>query len=115
MSLSNFLNKLNNTPLEVSFQDTMSVVDENYTFSETKFTNGDTVNEAGQNNGSCKLFAFALANKLTIDQTLNCFGDFYRKDVLDNPEGDNHQNIRNFIKSGFEGITFEGEALQKKA
>ncbi|GAK84871.1 type III effector HopPmaJ [Vibrio ponticus] len=39
------------------------------------------------------------------------FGDFYRKDVLGNPDGDDHQNIRNFIAHGWNGIKFEGQAL----
>ena len=33
-------------------------------------------------------------------QTLNCFGDYYRKDVSHQPEATNHVNIRTFIKYG---------------
>jgi len=33
---------------------------------------------------------------------------------LKNPTGNDHQNIRNFIKSGWNGISFEGDALTKK-
>ncbi|MFK7815738.1 MAG: HopJ type III effector protein, partial [Gammaproteobacteria bacterium] len=36
---------------------------------------------------------------------------YYRDDVLQNPEGDNHQNIRNFMKTGWGGITFENDVL----
>jgi HopJ type III effector protein len=32
-------------------------------------------------------------------------------DVLENPEATNHQNIRNFMKTGWAGISFEGTAL----
>ena len=53
-------------------------------------------------------------NNLTEVQTLHCFGDYYRKDVLGNPDGDDHQNIRNFIQSGWGGIYFDGEALAVK-
>jgi HopJ type III effector protein len=111
MSLSAFLQKLNATPETVSFDHCIEVIDENYTFKETVFINGETKNEAGQNNGSCKIFSFGHLNNLTEEQTLQCFGDYYRKDVLGNPDGDNHQNIRNFIQQGWVGVSFEGDAL----
>ncbi|WP_369821068.1 HopJ type III effector protein [Oleiphilus sp. HI0067] len=31
--------------------------------------------------------------------------------MLENPEGTDHQNIRNFIEFGWEGVAFEGESL----
>jgi hypothetical protein len=33
-------------------------------------------------------------------------GTYYREEVLVDPKGTNHQNIRNFIKSGWDGIAF---------
>ncbi len=111
MPLDAFLEKLNTSPETVIFEETMAIIDENYAFNDTAFLNGDTQNAAGQNNGSCKIFAFGAANNLTKDQTLHCFGDYYRVDVLDNPEADDHRNIRNFMKQGWQGIHFEGEAL----
>lgn len=114
MTLSDFLNQVQTTPESVSFADCIAVIEGNYQFAETAFKNGDTLNAAGQNNGSCKIFAFAQLNNLTEDQALQCFGDYYHVDVLQNPEGDDHQNIRNFIKHGWAGITFEGSALSSK-
>lgn len=106
--------QLKNSPETIQFKEVIAYIDENYNFTPTKFTNGNTVNEADQNNGSCKVFSFAKLNGLSKENTLNLFGDFYREDVLKNPEGTDHQNIRNFIESGWEGISFEGEALSKK-
>ncbi|WP_070966824.1 HopJ type III effector protein [Vibrio sonorensis] len=111
---SEFLAKLSASPETIDFNDTMAVIDANYDFTPSAFVNGDTTNEAGQNNGSCKLFAFAHLNKLNEEQTLACFGAFYREDVLKNPNGDDHQNIRNFIKSGWSGIKFENQPLTEK-
>ncbi len=51
-------------------------------------------------------------NRLTPEQTLQLFGDYYRIDVLQNPDGTDHQNIRNFIKFGWNGIAFDGKALK---
>lgn len=114
MTLDSFLKKLNETPQEVAFTDTMAVVEALYDFTPTAFQNGDLRNEAGQNSGSCKLFSFAKLQNFSIEQTLACFGDFYRKDVLENPEATNHQNIRNFVKTGWAGIYFEETALTEK-
>jgi hypothetical protein len=115
MELNNFLATLSETPTEIQFEDTMAVIEANYEFVPTAFANGDTSNEANQNNGSCKIFAFAQLKELDQASTLACFGRFYREDVLGNPEGDDHANIRNFVKYGWQGIKFEGEALSAKA
>jgi hypothetical protein len=114
MNLESFLAKLNTQPTQIAFTDTMATIEENYTFTPTAFTNGETKNEADTNNGSCKIFAFGLLNNLNKEQTLACFGDYYRKDVLENPASDDHQNIRNFMTSGWAGIKFEGTALTAK-
>jgi len=92
----------------------MGVIDSLYTFTPTSFTNGQLRNDAGQNSGSCKLFAFAKLQQFSEQQTLDCFGQYYREDVLKNPESENHQNIRNFMSHGWNGISFESEALQAR-
>lgn len=110
----NLLEQIIQSPQTISFSDVIAYIDANYNFTPTSFTNGSTINEAGQNNGSCKIFSFAKLQNLTQDQTLALFGDYYRTDVLGNPEGTDHQNIRNFMQSGWNGIKFEGEALEGK-
>lgn len=114
ITLEHFLQQLQDKPDSIDFSDTMAVIEQNYDFSESEFRNGDLINAAGQNNGSCKLFAFAQIQDLTEIQTLACFGAYYRDDVLKNPHGDDHQNIRNFIKTGWSGIRFSSTALQPK-
>jgi len=114
MQLDDFLNQLKNEPKSISFTDTIATIDANYHFTPTAFKNASLKNAPDQNNGSCKIFAFGLLNRLTETQTLNCFGDYYRKDVLENLHGDDHQNIRNFMKKGWQGITFDGQPLAAK-
>ncbi len=114
MEVTTLIEKLTQQPQAVEFSEVIETIDQAYRFSPTAFTNGETVNEANQNNGSCKIFAFAQLNDLNEEQTLACFGDFYRKDVLQNPDNDDHQNIRNFIRFGWQGITFSGQALSVK-
>ncbi len=114
MKVSEFLDLLKQHPEKISFNDTIETIEENYTFSPAAFSNGNTQNAANENNGSCKIFFFAQLNKLPEDLTLHCFGDYYRIDVLQNPDADDHQNIRNFMQSGWTGIHFSSVALSKK-
>ena len=114
MSLASFLEKIHNN-IPVSFDETIAVITKNYHYQATEFSNGlneDTlINKAGTNEGSCKIFSFAKIHQLDQQQTLNLFGDYYRLDVLKDPQGAGHQNIRNFMKYGWAGICFKGEAL----
>ena len=114
MSLASFLETINHNAA-VSFDETIAVITENYQYQATEFSNGlkehTLVNEAGTNEGSCKILAFAQIHRLDKQQTLNLFGDYYRLDVLNDPQGTGHQNIRNFMKYGWGGICFKGEAL----
>ncbi|ELW1728519.1 HopJ type III effector protein [Vibrio fluvialis] len=114
MELSALLTQLTEQPENVVFAEVIATIDAYYDFTPTAFDNGETRNEANQNNGSCKIFAFAQLNKLSPEATLACFGDFYRQDVLQHPENDDHQNIRNFIRFGWDGVKFEGVALTAK-
>ncbi len=114
MTLESFLQKLIECPESIEFHDTMSIIDSMYNFAPTSFRNGDLVNEAGQNSGSCKVFSFARLHNLNPEQTLSCFGSYYRNDVLKHPENNDHQNIRNFMKFGWPGIEFDSDSLVAK-
>ncbi len=111
MTLESFLQQLNASPTTVEFNDTMALIDQLYSFTPTAFKNGEVLNRAGENSGSCKLFAFAQLQGLSQEQTLACFGAYYWDDVLKHPERKDHQNIRNFMAHGWAGIEFEGEVL----
>ncbi len=114
MTIEEFIAKLNKSPNNIDFKETIAVIDANYNFTPTEFENGELKNEAGQNSGSCKLFSFAQIQGFNNEQTLQCFGDYYRIDVLQHPAATDHQNIRNFIKFGWQGIRFTGVALSPK-
>ena len=114
MSLNTFIDKIK-AGEPVSFPETMAVITDHYHYQPSRFSNGigekQLVNDAGSNEGSCKIFAFAQIHNLTQQQTLELFGDYYHKDVLLNPDKNNHHNIRNFMEFGWEGIDFEQPAL----
>jgi DNA-binding IscR family transcriptional regulator len=118
MTVDGLKELLNSSPEEIDFNQVIQVIEDNYTYTPTRFTNGNgneyVTNEAGSNEGSCKIFSFAQLNNLDKEQTLACFGNYYRQDVLANPENTDHANIRNFIQSGWGGIHFDGVALIEK-
>ncbi len=114
MNEKELLAQLRTTPESIEFDQVMTTITNHYNYTPTRFINGEIVNEAGTNEGSCKLFSFAKLNGLSEVETLALFGRYYREDVLENPAGDDHGNIRNFILDGWLGIQFDREALITK-
>lgn len=114
MDLELFLNRLSTEPETIEFTDVIALINKRYTYIPTAFSNGSVYNEAGQNTGSCKVFAFARLHELTEEQTLALFGAYYRADVLRTPDGNSHPNIRQFMISGWKGIEFEGVPLRAR-
>lgn len=110
-ALDNLLSQIKQATQNVEFEQVMQVINDNYHYHATAFTNGELVNDAGTNEGSCKIFYFAKLNALSPQQTLACFGRYYRDDVLNHPEGNDHGNIRNFINTAWQGIEFTSVAL----
>ncbi|MCF6203656.1 MAG: HopJ type III effector protein [Methylococcaceae bacterium] len=117
MSLTTFIQKAKNKET-LQFDETITIITKNYDYEPTEFSNGlgieKIINAAGTNEGSCKIFSFAKLNQFDQLQTLNLFGNFYHKDVLSDPDGTSHQNIRNFMRFGWEGISFSQQALTLK-
>ncbi len=114
MILSDFLTQLNQMPETIEFTDTMAVIDELYDFTPVRFHNGGFINEVGDNLGSCKLLTFAKLHRLNEAEVLACFGAYYRDDVLQHPDNKDHQNIRHFMQTGWQGVRFDALALTKK-
>ena len=115
MSIEELITLIKEQPDKVEFDQVIDFINNNYEYTPTHFTNGqghDLVNnQPGNNEGSCKIFAFATLNGLNEEETLACFGKYYREDVLNHPEGNDHANIRTFMRHGWSGIQFEGTVL----
>jgi hypothetical protein len=97
----------------ISFSEVIAQIEAQYQHVPTAFKNGAVYNEATQNQGSAKVFAFAQLQQLSAADTLSLFAEHYQS-VLAHPDGEDHQNIRQFMLHGWDGIRFEGEALQLK-
>mmetsp|Transcript_38850 Transcript_38850/g.90353 ORF Transcript_38850/g.90353 Transcript_38850/m.90353 type:complete len:202 (+) Transcript_38850:347-952(+) len=99
---------------ELMFEEFIEMVDECYEYGLIEFKNGDIVNEPGENDGSAKVLSYAALANFDNETTLKLWGQYYRE-VLADPDGGSHPNIRNFMKYGWEGVPFEnGIALTKK-
>jgi hypothetical protein len=114
MSIEELLQQLRARPDTIEFGQVMAVIAQYYDYTPAGFRNGELYNPAGTNEGSCKTLGFAQINNLSEMETLALFGGFYRDDVLANPAGDDHANIRNFILDGWLGIRFDEQPLVVK-
>jgi len=114
MNTIEFLEKVKQNPETLELSELVTVIENDYDFTPTAFKNGTLENTENENQGSCKVFSFGQLHGLTEDQALACFGSYYREDVLQNPNGTDHQNIRNFMQTGWEGIEISQTALSSK-
>ena len=87
---------------DLKFEDVMALIDTHYESGLIEFKNGDIVNKQGENEGSAKLLSYAALSEMDKDTTLKLWGQYYRE-VVNDPDGDSHQNIRNFMKYGWDG------------
>ncbi len=117
-ALAHLLDRIKNHPEQVEFAEVIAAIDAHYDYRPTAFSNGRgaaaVANPAGTNQGSCRIFAFGQLQGLSEGETLACFGRHYREDVLGNPDGTDHANIRTFMRHGWAGIRFGGPALTAK-
>ncbi|WP_240975935.1 HopJ type III effector protein [Chitinophaga fulva] len=97
----------------IQFKEVIEFIESQYHHQPTAFKNGDAYNEATQNQGSAKVFAFAQLNDLSKEDTLYLFAEHYQS-VLSTPDAQDHQNIRQFMTHGWAGVVFEGQALVQK-
>lgn len=93
-----------------AFSSIISWINQHYSYTPCAFRNGATNNAAGENEGACRVFAFAQLNALSEQDTLLCFAEHYAA-VLATPDGSDHTNIRAFMSTGWAGIRFDGVVL----
>ena len=109
-----FLERLGTTPKTIQFAEVIALIDSHYNHTPTAFVNGAATNQASENQGSAKVFSFARLHGLNETETLHCFAEHFRA-VSAHPTGDDHQNIRQFIANGWEGIELPNSCLTAKS
>ncbi|MBP6191202.1 MAG: HopJ type III effector protein [Acinetobacter sp.] len=95
------------------FADVLAFIEAHYQHTPTAFKNGAQSNAATENQGSAKVFSFAKLQGLNQADTLSLFAEHYAA-VLTTPDATDHQNIRQFMQHGWDGVTFDGTALSAK-
>lgn len=100
--------------IEIMFAETMEVMSHNFDYTPKRFVNGGLSSEAKTNEGSCKAFSLAKILGLSKEEVLASFGEHYRQ-VLGDPDGTSHGNIRALMKHGVDGASFpDGLCLSVK-
>lgn len=110
MDIDDFLAKLNLSPADLVFADTLAAFDRRFRLTPCTFHNGPLTNASGTNLGSLRVFALARHLNLNDNQCLALFAEHYRQ-VLATPDGQDHANIRQFMRTGLAGVRFDGEPL----
>lgn len=98
---------------DIQFNDVLEVIANGYAYSPSAFKNGDQYNAENENQGSARVLYAAYLNQLTEKETLHLFGEHFQT-VLNNPDGTDHQNIRQFLQHGWSGVHFEREVLTRR-
>ena len=70
-----------------------------------EWSNGSQKNPPGTNEGSAHVLSLAALADLPKEKALLLWAEHYR-DVLATPDGDDHQNIRQFMEKGWDGVDF---------
>ena len=111
--LTTFLSRMRSEE-NIDISETIDLIESMYDYTPVPFSVGDVENEAGTNEGSAKILSFAKMSGLDEPMTLKCFGAAYR-DVLADPSGDAHANIRGLMKFGLDKVSFpQGYALKPR-
>jgi hypothetical protein len=109
------------------FEEFIALCDEQYEYGLIEFKNGEVINKPGENDGTAKVLSYAALAGFDKDMTLKVsrmvilwqfvrretifssyilpgtialiqlWGQYYR-DVIATPDGNDHPNIRNFLK-----------------
>lgn len=98
---------------QIDFKDVLTHITEHYIYTPTSFYNGNLHNTTDQNQGSAKVLFFAQLHDLSEEQTLQLFAEHYNH-VIASPLGIDHQNIRQFMQMGWNGVKFENTVLRPK-
>ena len=88
----------------------LAYIQANFSYTPQSFQNGTKLNLASENQGSAKVLFFAKQANWSAEDTLLLFAEHYQ-DVVQNPTGTSHENIRQFIQNGWEGVKFDGNVL----
>ena len=94
------------------FSDVLAYIEARYQHTPTAFQNGAQHNAATENQGSAKVF-FCQVTRFRPSTNFKFICRALRI-CIGYPRGNDHQNIRQFMQNGWDGVKFEGQALTEK-
>lgn len=110
------LSHLARNPDDIEVSRVLAVIEAHYAHTPTRFCIGEgdlaVDNPSDKNQVACRILAFARRHNLDVASTLACFGHYYRDEVVADPQGTRHANIRAFMQHGWSGVHFHGDALR---
>ncbi|HMR19507.1 MAG TPA: HopJ type III effector protein [Sphingobacterium sp.] len=98
---------------KIQFKDILDYIEKRYDYVPSAFQNGNQYNASHENQGSARVLSFAMIQDLSKEDTLKLFAEHYDA-VLSTPQGFDHQNIRQFMQHGWDGVRFDKEVLTTK-
>ncbi len=98
---------------QLQFADVLTYIAARYKHQATAYRNGEQSNSAAENQGACRVLAFAQLHGLSPAQALSLFAEHWRG-VQADPNGQGHPNIRQFMQHGWAGLHFDAPPLQAK-
>ncbi|CAE8591748.1 unnamed protein product [Polarella glacialis] len=90
---------------ELAFAETLAAIAADFEYTPKQFVNGGVESAAGSNEGSCEVFSLGKLAGFSEAEVLACFGEHYQQ-VLGDPAGTSHGNIRAFMKHGWAVVDF---------
>lgn len=109
-----FNNNVDMDSSNLMLEDVLEMINAHYETQLLEYSVGNIVNKQGENEATGLILSYAALSNMNKETTLKLWGQYYR-DVLKNPNGTDHANIREFMKNGWNSVPFEnGIALTKK-
>lgn len=96
-----------------NFNDVLNFIDNHYITQAVSFKNGKLINGSHENQASARVLSLAKIFALSEEETLSLYAEHYQS-VLADPKGKGHENIRNFMEYGWDGITLNKLAIIPK-
>lgn len=110
MNTEQYLEKLKSGE-GMQFADFTDLIENEYNFTAVGFTNGDLSNGDDENQGSAKVLCFGIMHELGENEVLRCFGEHYQSVLGSLADRTSHLNIRNFMRTGWQGVVIDPSAL----
>ena len=111
--IQSFIERLRLNADSIAFAEVIDLIDTYYHHTPTAFSNGSLINQAGENQGSAKVLSFARLHGLTNKRPFTVLPSIGVR-CVQIPMAADHQNIRQFMQNGWDGVQLSEACLTIK-